>query len=102
MRLLLKGALALFMLLQLALVQVMAASPSIHDALHHHGERPDQPPCAVALWLATGGGDPPAPVAAPAPAELPVTTTAEAPSAPLLSPTHLRGGIAAHSPPRAP
>lgn len=101
-----KSVIAVFIVVQLALVQAMAASPGVHDALHHHCDNHDSPApvCAVDLWFTHGGGELPQPVVAPLPDEAPpaVDFTATAPGHPLLPPAHLNGGIAAHSPPRAP
>jgi hypothetical protein len=93
---------ALVVLVQLFVVQAMAASGALHKELHDHaGEAGHE--CAVTLMLDGG-------YAAVAPEITPVIVVAEPPP-PLLrwiskladsTPSHLVGGVLAHAPPRGP
>lgn len=103
----LRPALAVFLVLQLVLIQLMAVSPALHEELHDHdchGHSPKEPPCVVELWQASGGQEIPPPVMVPEAEEvLPMVAMVLAPCRSLLLPAgHFRGGRGAHSPPRAP
>ncbi len=92
---------ALVVLVQLLVVQAMAASGAFHKCLHD--EAADQGhECAVTLML-QGGYD------TVTPEVIPVTIDTEPPSAPPVvsisadsTPGHLVGGVLAHAPPRGP
>jgi hypothetical protein len=92
---------ALVVLVQLLVVQAMAASGAFHQSLHDHaGDHGNE--CAVNLML-EGGYD------AVAPELIPVPPASEPPSACRVvsipadsTPGHLVGGVAAHAPPRGP
>lgn len=96
---------ALVVLAQLFVVQVMAASPKVHECLHHHHDHSDHgqdSECVVTLMLHGG-------YASVAPDVVPVEKTAESPQVWVTVPqatdtvaSHLRGGVLAHAPPRGP
>jgi hypothetical protein len=93
---------ALVVLVQLLMVQAMAASGALHKRCHDHADE-DGHQCAVTMLL-TGGYDTVAPrvvligrqAAAPPPAAVAVPRPVDA------APPHLRGGVLAHAPPRGP
>lgn len=99
----LRGILALILLVQVTLVQAMAASSHLHHECHHDSHDHDHQ-CEVTLWLQTGGGEIAAPVTLPVVAivELSTPALAHASKEIFLSPPQFIGGISAHSPPRAP
>jgi hypothetical protein len=92
---------ALVVLVQLFVVQAMAASGALHKQLHDHAGESDHE-CAATLML-DGGYD------AVAPEITPVVVAAEPPAPPQevskladSTPSHLVGGVLAHAPPRGP
>jgi hypothetical protein len=94
---------ALVVLAQLFVVQVMAASPKVHERLHHHDcDHGQGNECVVSLMLHGG-------YANVSPDIVPVEKTAESPQVWVTVPQatdtvamHLRGGVLAHAPPRGP
>ena len=92
---------ALVVLVQLLVVQVMAASAAFHQCVHDHSGEPGHD-CVVSLML-HGGYDTVAPdilpvEVAPGPAPEPQVVSIPADS----TPSHLVGGVLAHAPPRGP
>jgi len=93
---------AIAVLLQLIVVQAMAASGELHKRCHDHADEPGHE-CAVTLML-QGGYDEvvpdivPVDVTIPEPPQMPVL----APKASDVEPAHLVGGVLAHAPPRGP
>lgn len=92
---------AIVVLVQLLVVQAMAASSAFHECLHDHAGEPGHE-CAVTLML-DGGYD------TVAPGIIPVVTASEPPPPPRViskpadsTPSHLVGGVLAHAPPRGP
>lgn len=92
---------ALVVLVQLLVIQAMAASGALHKCLHDHAGDPGHE-CAVTL-MQDGGYD------TVAPEVIPVVVTVEPPAAPPIVaipadsiPGHLVGGVLAHAPPRGP
>ncbi|GAA5481798.1 hypothetical protein [Haloferula sargassicola] len=105
---LIRPLLAILLILQLGIIQLMAVSPALHEEWHGHCSHKHEGgrdfPCAVDLWLATGGEELPAPVVVPRMAESPppLNPVIRACTVAILSAAHLEGGITAHAPPRAP
>ena len=88
-------------ILQVLVVQAMAASGALHKHFHDHADEPGHE-CAVTLML-HGGYDEVVADIAPveihsAPTDVPVLE----PKASHVEPPHLVGGVLAHAPPRGP
>ena len=92
---------AIVVLVQLFVVQVMAASGELHKRFHDHADEPEHV-CAVTLML-SGGYDMVTPDIVPVDVETPqppdpvASATGHIPV-----PSHLIGGVLAHAPPRGP
>lgn len=91
----------ILVMFQLALAQVMAASPELHHACDSHADDPGHE-CVVTMIL--NGG-----ITTVAPDIIPEEISPEKPAAPVADPeeidvvpTHLAGGVLAHAPPRGP
>lgn len=98
---LLGSLVTLVVMLQLLVVQALAASPDLHEHCHGHDHEPGHP-CMVTLML-HGGYQAEMPDIAPVdccpePPEVPV----QLPVAVRIGPSHLAGGVLAHAPPRGP
>jgi hypothetical protein len=92
---------AIVVLVQLFVVQVMAASGALHKRCHDHAGEADHE-CAVTLML-SGGYNTVVPDIVPVDAEKPLPPDPVAMAsihAPV--PPHLMGGVLAHAPPRGP
>lgn len=92
---------AVVVLVQILIVQAMAASGALHKRCHDHAGE-DGHECVVTLML-SGGYDTVSPKVVPVgcepePPPMPVATPKSADSAP----SHLCGGVLAHAPPRGP
>lgn len=88
-------------MLQLMVVQAMAASGELHKHLHDHADESDHE-CAVTLML-SGGYDTVVPDIVPVefvPEQPPLAVNV--PHAADSVPSHLVGGVLAHAPPRGP
>lgn len=92
---------ALVVLAGLLVVQAMAASGALHKRCHDHADESGHQ-CAVTMLL-NGGYDTVAPGIVPIglPAAAPPAAVA-APHPVDTEPSHLRGGVLAHAPPRGP
>lgn len=92
---------AIVVLVQLFVVQVMAASGGLHKRCHDHADEPEHV-CAVTLML-SGGYDIVVPDIVPVDAETPPPPAPVAiASCHVAVPAHLIGGVLAHAPPRGP
>ena len=92
---------AFVVMLQMLVLQVMAASGSLHKHFHHHADEPEHE-CAVTLMI-SGGYD------SVLPDILPVDVASEPPDVPVwilatvnFAPSRRVGGVMAHGPPRGP
>ncbi len=92
---------AVVVMIQLGLVQVMAASGAFHKDCHDHADDPAHE-CAVTLMLHGGYQN-------TLPDIVPVVVVPELPAVPLaapkpcdITPAHLVGGVLAQAPPRGP
>lgn len=96
------AGIAILLLAQLMLAQVMAASPDFHDECHHHDHRDGESlPCVVDLMLSSGYGfqlPSITPLEVPPGRPIPGLTVA-APSE--IVPDHF-SGLLDHAPPRGP
>jgi hypothetical protein len=91
----------LVVILQMLVLQAMAASGELHHHFHNHAEEPEHQ-CAVTLMI-SGGYD------SELPDIVPVHVTTEPPDVPVwllsavnFAPSHLVGGVMAHAAPRGP
>lgn len=92
---------AIVVLVQLVVVQVMAASGELHKHLHDHADEPEHA-CVVTLML-SGGYDLVVPDIVPVDAETPRPPVPVAMAIGHAAvPSHLAGGVLAHAPPRGP
>ena len=92
---------ALVVMLQMLVLQAMAASGELHKHFHDHADEPGHE-CAVTLMV-SGGYD------SELPDIVPVNVVSEPPDVPVwilatvnFAPSHLAGGVMAHAPPRGP
>ena len=91
----------LVVILQMLVLQAMAASGEFHQHCHNHTEEPEHQ-CAVTLMISGG-------YASELPDIVPVNVAAEPPDVPVwilpavnFAPPHLVGGVMAHAAPRGP
>ena len=92
---------AIAVMMQMLVLQAMAASGELHKHFHNHCDEPGHE-CAVTLML-NGGYD------SELPDIVPVDLISEPPDVPVrvliavdIEPSHLAGGVLAHAPPRGP
>ena len=92
---------ALVVILQMLVLQAMAASGELHKHFHDHADEPGHE-CAVTLMLIGGYDSELADI-------VPVDVVSEPPDVPVrilaalvIAPSHLAGGIMAQAPPRGP
>ncbi len=92
---------ALLVMVQLFVIQAMAASGALHKRCHDHADEADHQ-CAVTLML-NGGYDIVVPTVTPTGQEIEPPPEPVMPPKPVDSaPSHLVGGVLAHAPPRGP
>jgi hypothetical protein len=99
---LLRGCVVGILLFHFSLMLAMAASESLHCRLHHHTDH-EPPLCEVALYQSGAMDECPTPLLNFAEIPSEELPEAQAPGKqPLVTATHLQGGVLAQSPPRAP
>ena len=92
---------AIVVMVQLIVVQAMAASAALHEHCHDHAHEPEHE-CAVTLML-QGGYDKVTPDIVPVDCHPePPLVVVELPAAILTESAHFIGGVLAHAPPRGP